>query len=101
MGPSRNSKQEHNTATHDGGTNMEYIAGVNTYDDDEYTYEYMYVCNVINRKYGDRNGREENVATQVRNVTLLMLISALSADTVSEPGCEFCKAVVSISLLTK
>lgn len=51
MGPSRNSKQEHNTATHDGGTNMEYIAGVNTYDDDEYTYEYMYVCNVINRKY--------------------------------------------------
>lgn len=36
---------------------MEYIAGVNTYDEDEYTYEYMYVCNVINRKYGDRNGR--------------------------------------------
>lgn len=34
--------------------------------------------------------------TQVRNVTLLMLISALSADSVS----EFRKVVVSISLLT-
>lgn len=26
----------------DGGTNMEYIAGVNTYDDDEYVW--IYVC---------------------------------------------------------